>query len=73
MSVVKKRPKIGNVVRFRLRYGSAPALVIDRMRNDTSSRVVDLREGSGRHTEIPDEDIVYINGKLTGNEADDDG
>ncbi len=70
MSVVKKRPKVGDVVRFALRYGSAPGLVIDR--GESTSRVVDMREGAIKHCVIADEDIVYINGKLTGNVSDED-
>lgn len=64
-----KRPKVGDVIRFCLRYGSAPAIVLARI--DTwTTQVRDSRDDTLKN--IKDIDVCYINGKLTGNGGTDD-
>jgi hypothetical protein len=60
-----KRPRKGDEIRFSLRYGSAPATVLERSGSD-ASKVKDHRDGRTRI--IEDVRVAYINGKLTGNE-----
>lgn len=69
---VVQRPKAGDKIRFALRYGSAPATVVKR-HGPQRCKVLDHREGhEGRVCIIPDVEVVYINGKLTGNVRDDE-
>lgn len=70
---VKRRPKVGDSIRFNLRYGSAPGTVMTREGTDTSVVRDDRENAKGQHTTVSDADVCYINGRLTGNESDDEG
>lgn len=66
-----KRPKAGDEIRFRLRYGSAPATVIERV-SATASKVQDHRFDSFSEKIVDDIDVCYIGGQLTGNDPDEE-
>lgn len=69
---VVQRPKPGDKIRFALRFGSAPATVVKR-HGPQRCKAIDHREGQdGRVRIIDDVDVVYINGKLTGNVNDEE-
>lgn len=59
----------GALIRHALRHGSHPAIVLQRINPEW---ILIWDEVRTRTMEIPDADVVYLEGELTGNQNDDE-